>query len=95
MCRPVVTGVCESLGVSLGAGTSWSPGQCPCWSCLWDTVLGVEGCTGHGLGVLTKDSLCVPGSTWQCQGIIPVKHGQVLCTGKESKAKCFALSCGG
>lgn len=56
---------CESLdvgSVSLATGTSWSPGQCPCWSCLRDTVLGVEGCTGHGSGALTKDSLCAPGS---------------------------------
>lgn len=45
--------VCESLGVHLGAETSWSGGQCPCWSCLWDTVLGVEGCTADDLGVFT------------------------------------------
>lgn len=55
--------VCDSLDVanlSLAAGTSWSPGQCLCWMRLQETVLGVEGCTGHGLGILTKDSLCMP-----------------------------------
>lgn len=52
--------VCESLdvgSVTLATGTSWSPGQCLCRSCLRGTVLAVEDCTGHGLGALTKGSL--------------------------------------
>lgn len=84
--------VCESLdieNVSLAAGTSWSPGQCLCWSCLQDTVLGVKGHTGHGLGVLAKDSLCVLGvfgcsEACSCKALV----GGLYREGKQSKMFC-------
>lgn len=86
--------VCESLGVSLGAETSWSSGQCPCWSCLWDTVLGVEGCTGHDLGVLKK-IVCV---FWEHLAVLrhhscKARAGALYREGEQSKMFCSFLGC--